>query len=82
MQIVVRAKHRRQTSCANRSEYVETIKSREYANSLVQVVAPEWLEECLAQGKKIGEEKHRIHLEFCCDSGDAYTHWRVSALQT
>ncbi len=35
----------------------------------IQVVAPEWLEECLAQGRKVDEEKYRVHLEYCCDSG-------------
>ncbi|DBB06978.1 hypothetical protein WJX77_001835 [Trebouxia sp. C0004] len=34
----------------------------------IQVVAPEWLEECLAQGCKVDEERYRVHLEYCCDS--------------
>ena len=35
----------------------------------IQVVAPEWIEECLAQGRLVDEEKYRVHLEFCCESG-------------
>ena len=33
------------------------------------VVAPEWLESCLAKGLKVAEDNFQVHLEFCCDSG-------------
>ena len=33
------------------------------------VVAPEWLEGCLAKGLRVAEDKFQVHLEFCCDSG-------------
>ena len=39
------------------------------SNCLTQVVMPEWLEESLAQGRKVAEDEYRVHLEFCCDSG-------------
>lgn len=33
------------------------------------VVAPEWLESCLAKGQRVDEDKFNVHLEYCCDSG-------------
>ena len=39
---------------------------------MLQVVAPEWLEECLAVGSRVEEQKYRIQLEYCCDSGEAW----------
>lgn len=39
-------------------------------NNMLQVVAPEWLEECLAVGSRVDEQKYRIQLEYCCESGE------------
>lgn len=35
----------------------------------ISVVAPEWLESCLATGQPVDDDRYQIHLEFCCDSG-------------
>ena len=37
----------------------------------ILVVAPEWLQSCLAQGQRVSEDKFQIHLQVCCDSGIA-----------
>ena len=41
-------------------------------NMMLQVVAPEWLEDCLAVGSRVDEQKYRIQLEYCCDSGESW----------
>ena len=43
-----------------------------WQNSMLQVVAPEWLEECLAVGSRVDEQKYRTQLEYCCDSGESW----------
>ena len=40
----------------------------------ILVVAPEWLECCLAEGQHVSEDKFQIHLKVCCDSGDSAMH--------
>ena len=39
---------------------------------MLQVVAPEWLEDCLAVGSRMDEQKYRIQLEYCSDSGESW----------
>lgn len=37
----------------------------------ILVVAPEWLQNCLAQSRHVSEDKFQIHLQVCCESGNA-----------
>lgn len=65
-------------SAKNTAEYRKTPQNAaRYRNSvlqkiMLQVVAPEWLEECLAEGIRVHEQKYQIQLEYCCDSGGSW----------